>query len=93
MSLDTWGIKTPTVAPEHLYDHEVIVEGLMFAHIGCGFEVVAGLSSKLDPLWVGSFNAVGRCYVLSYQAALMVRYTTALLSLAMSVFYVSGYKI
>jgi hypothetical protein len=66
---------------------------LIFAYIGCRFEVIAGLSSELDPLWAGSFNAIGGCYVLSRRATLMVWYVTALLSLAMLVCYVPGYVI
>ena len=56
-------------------------------------EVMAGLSSKLDPLRARAFSAVGGCYVPSRQAALMVRYTIALLCLAMSGCYVRGYVI
>ena len=56
-------------------------------------EVMAGLSSELDPLRARAFSAVGGCYVPSRQAALMVRYATALLCLAMSGCYVPGYVI
>jgi hypothetical protein len=66
---------------------------LIFAYIRCGFEVIIGLSLELDPLWAGSFNAIGGYYVLSCQAALMVWYVTSLLSLAMLVCYMPGYVI
>jgi hypothetical protein len=46
---------------------------------------VASLSSELDPSWARAFNAVGGYYVLSCQAALKVRYATALTCLAMHV--------
>ena len=40
-----------------------------------------------------AFNAVGGCYVSSHQVALVVRYATTLLSLAVSGCYVLGYEI
>lgn len=40
-----------------------------------------------------AFNAVGGYYVSSHQVALVVRYATALLSLAVSRCYVLGYEI
>jgi hypothetical protein len=69
------------------------VEVLISAHIRCGFKVVAGLSSKLDPLWASAFNVLGGYYVPSCQAALTVQCTIALLSLPMSVCYMPGYVI
>ena len=93
MSCDIWGIITLIVAPECLHDREVIVEMLISACVKCGLEVVAGLSSELDPLQASAFNAMGGCCITSRQAALMVWYATALLRVAMSWCCVVGYLI
>ena len=34
------------------------MKALISACIGCGFEVVVGLSLELDPLWAGVFNVL-----------------------------------
>jgi hypothetical protein len=64
----------------------------MFVCIRHGFEVMASVSSELDPLWAGSFSAVRGCCISSHEASLMMWYVTALPSLAVSV-CVSNYMI
>jgi hypothetical protein len=86
------GYHNPTVALERLFGHGVIMKALMFVCIRHGFEVMASVSSKLDPLWAGSFSAVRGCCISSHEASLMMWYVTALPSLAVLV-CVSNYMI
>jgi hypothetical protein len=69
------------------------METLILACVKCRLEVVAGRSLEIDPLLAKAFNAVGGCYTLSRQAALIVWYVTTLPSLAVSESFVPGYEI